>query len=57
MFRTIPRKIIKNNNRLPNGNDFSMRAIGRVKNNNTFKNENLQNNKYPKGIAAFRGNV
>ena len=57
MFRTIPIKIIKNNNKLPNGNDFSMRAIGKVKNNKIFKKENLKNNKYPKGMAAFRGNV
>ena len=41
IFLTIPIKIIKNNNKLPNGKDFSMTAMGKVKNNKTFKNENL----------------
>ena len=40
-FLTIPKKIIKNNNKLPNGNDFSKRAIGKVKNKKTFKKVNL----------------
>ena len=40
-FLTIPKKIIRNNSKLPNGNDFSRIAIGKVKNKNTFKKENL----------------
>ena len=40
-FLTIPKKIIKNNNKLPKGKEFSRSATGKVKNKKTFKKENL----------------
>ena len=42
-FLTNPANKIINNRKLPKGNDFSIIATGKVKNNNTFKKEYLQN--------------
>ena len=56
-FLANPANKIINNKKLPKGNDFSIISIGKVKNNNTFKKEYLQNKEYPKGIDAFNGRV
>ncbi len=40
-FLTNPANKIMNNKKLPNGNEFSINAIGKVKNNNIFKKEYL----------------
>ena len=40
-FLTIPANKIMNNKKLPKGSDCSIRAIGNVKNNSTFKKEYL----------------
>ena len=40
-FRTNPANKIINNKNPPNGNDFSIIAIGKVINNSTFKKEYL----------------
>ena len=42
-FLANPANKIINNKKLPKGNDFSIIAIGKVRNNNTFKKEYLQN--------------
>ena len=40
-FLTNPANKIKNNKKLPKGNDFSIIAIGKVKNKKIFKKEYL----------------
>ena len=40
-FLTKPANKIINNKKLPKGRDFSMMAIGKVRNNRTFKKEYL----------------
>ena len=40
-FRASPANKIIKNKKLPKGNDFSIIAIGKVMNNNTFKKEYL----------------
>ena len=42
-FLANPTNKIMNNKKLPKGKDFSIIAIGKVRNNNIFKNEYLQN--------------
>ena len=42
-FLANPANKIINNKKLPKGNDFSIIAIGKVRNNNNFKKEYLQN--------------
>ena len=42
-FLTNPANKIMNNKKLPKGSDFSIIAIGKVRNNSIFKKEYLQN--------------